>query len=143
MATKPSPILLFRMAEIEFKQKSNRIRSCNDGCGILDCKWGLIWFPDQFTFLFHSKLSFQYIFQGTQNSQIFSFQFMVCQQNNEILSGDGQNKFLSLARSDFSSLQFFRIPAVLISNKLICSPSGGAMFFRCTSFQTRPIWFGR
>ncbi len=47
--------LFFRMAEIEFKQKSNWIRSCKDG--------------------------------------------------------DGQNKFVALARGDFSSLQFFRIAA--------------------------------
>jgi hypothetical protein len=36
---------------------------------------------------------------------------MVCQQNNEILSGDGQNKF---ARGDFSSLQFFRFPTLAV-----------------------------
>jgi hypothetical protein len=42
---------------------------------------------------------------------------MVCQQNNEILSGDGpdgQNKFVSRARGDFSSLQIFRIPALAV-----------------------------
>jgi hypothetical protein len=39
---------------------------------------------------------------------------MVCQQNNEILSGDGQNKFVSRARGDFSSLQFFPIPALAV-----------------------------
>jgi hypothetical protein len=40
---------------------------------------------------------------------------MVCQQNNEILSGDGQNNFVvSRARGDFSSLQIFRIPALAV-----------------------------
>ncbi len=38
---------------------------------------------------------------------------MVCQQNNEILSRDGQNKFVARARGDFSSLQFFWIPDFL------------------------------
>jgi hypothetical protein len=41
------------------------------------------------------------------------FIMMVWQQNNEILSGDGQNKFVARARGDFSSLQFFRIPDFL------------------------------
>jgi hypothetical protein len=53
--TGPLKFFLFRMAEIEFKQKSNWIRSCNDGCGLLDCEWDLIWFPKQFTFLFQSQ----------------------------------------------------------------------------------------
>jgi hypothetical protein len=39
---------------------------------------------------------------------------MVCQQNNEILSGDSKNKFVSRAHGDFSSLQFFRIPALAV-----------------------------
>jgi hypothetical protein len=39
---------------------------------------------------------------------------MVCQQNNKILSGDGQNKFVACARGDFSSFQFFRIPALAV-----------------------------
>ncbi len=43
------------MAEIEIKQKSNWIRSCKDWCGLLDCKWDLIWFHNQFTFLFQSQ----------------------------------------------------------------------------------------
>ena len=37
---------------------------------------------------------------------------MFCQQNKEILSGDGKNKFVSRARGNFSSLQIFRIPAL-------------------------------
>jgi hypothetical protein len=40
---------------------------------------------------------------------------MACQQNNEILSGDGQNKFVARARGDFSSLQFCRISALAAS----------------------------
>jgi hypothetical protein len=39
---------------------------------------------------------------------------MVCQQNNEILSGDCQNKFVSPARGNLSSLQIFRIPALAV-----------------------------
>ncbi len=127
--TGPLKFFLFRMAEIEFKQKSNWIRSNKDDCGLLDCEWGLIWFPDQFTTLrsiFIVKLSFHHIFQGTQ---IFSFQFMVCHWTHTAknvskttksyqapawLSGDGENMFLSRARGDFSSLhnKFFRIPAL-------------------------------
>jgi hypothetical protein len=44
---------------------------------------------------------------------------MICQQNNEILSGDGQNKIVSSTRGDFSSLQFFRNPALAVVSLLI------------------------
>jgi hypothetical protein len=67
--------------------------------------------PHQFTFLFQSQAFLLTFFQGTQ---IFAVHFMVCQQNNEILSGDGQNKFVARARGGFSSLQFFRIPALAV-----------------------------
>ncbi len=85
------------MAEIEFKQKSNWIRSCKDGFGLLDCEWDLIWFPISLLSYFKVKLSFQHFFQGIQ---IFSVHFMVWQKNNEILLGGGQNKFVSRARGD-------------------------------------------
>ena len=95
------------MAEIEFKPKSNWIRSCKDGCGLLDCEWALIWFPISLLSFFKVKLSFQHFFQGTQ---IFSVHFMVWQKNNEILSGGGQNKFVSRARGDSRLLFIANFP---------------------------------
>jgi hypothetical protein len=62
--------------------------------------------PHQFTFLFQSQAFLLTFFSGDPNILLH---FMFCQQNHEILSGDGQNKFVSRARGDFSSLQIFQI----------------------------------
>ncbi len=46
----------FGMAEIEYKQKSNWIRSCKDGCCLLD--WNGIWYGSPSVYFLFQKSSF-------------------------------------------------------------------------------------
>jgi hypothetical protein len=67
--------------------------------------------PHQFTFLFQSQ-AFLLTFFSRDPNILRPFHGLSAKQRNPI-SGL-QNKFVSRARGDFSSLQFFRIPALAV-----------------------------
>ena len=92
-------------AEVEL----NRV--CKDGCCLLDCEWNLIRFPNRFAFLFQIQ-AFLLTFLSEDPNILSPFHGLSEKQRNHIRGLP--KKFVSRARGNSSSLQFFRIPALAV-----------------------------
>ena len=91
-------------------------RGCKDGCGLLDCGWDFMRFPNRFTFLFQIQ-AFLLTFLSEDPNILRPFHGLSAKQRNLIRGLP--KKFVSRARGNSSSLQFFRIPALAVD--LFCS----------------------
>ena len=86
-------------------------RGCKDGCGLLDCGWDLMRFPNRFTFLFQIQ-AFLLTFLSEDPNILSPFHGLSEKQRNHIRGLP--KKFVSRACGISSSLQFFRIPALAV-----------------------------